>query len=108
MKGERASLPAVDLTLSPEHELLRRTLRDFLAKEVEPVIEEHEKARKFPNEIVQKLGDMGMLGIPFPEEEGGADHRCCQLAVARFERRDHSIGVGERGQPGRDRDHDRH
>jgi hypothetical protein len=33
----------MDLTLSPEHELLRRTLRDFLAKEVEPVVEKHEK-----------------------------------------------------------------
>ena len=78
----RASLPAVDLDLSPEHELLRRTLRDFLAKEVEPVIEKHEKERRFPIEIVQKLGEMGMLGIPFPEDEGGAGLDTLAYAIA--------------------------
>ena len=77
-----ASLPAVDLDLSPEHELLRRTLREFLAKEVEPVIEKHEKERRFPSEIVAKLGEMGMLGIPFPEDEGGAGIDTLAYAIA--------------------------
>jgi butyryl-CoA dehydrogenase len=85
----------MDLTLSPEHELLRRTLRDFLAKEVEPVIEEHEKARKFPTEIVEKLGEMGMLGIPFPEEEGGAglDTLAYAIAVEELSRVWGSLGI---------------
>src|SRR6187402_727007 len=91
----RASLPAMDLTLSPEHELLRKTLRDFLAKEVEPVIEEHEKARRFPTEIVNKLGEMGMLGIPFPEEEGGAglDTLAYAIAVEEISRVWGSLGI---------------
>ncbi len=72
----------MDFDLSPEHELLRRTLRDFLAKEVEPVIEKHEKERRFPIEIVQKLGEMGMLGIPFPEDEGGAGLDTLAYAIA--------------------------
>ena len=72
----------MDLTLSPEHELLRRTLRDYLTKEVEPVIEEHEKQRRFPNAVVTKLGEMGMLGIPFPEEEGGAGLDTLAYAIA--------------------------
>lgn len=72
----------MDLNLSPEHELLRRTLRDFLAKEVEPVIDEHEKERRFPAEIVAELGEMGMLGIPFPEDEGGADLDTLAYAIA--------------------------
>jgi alkylation response protein AidB-like acyl-CoA dehydrogenase len=72
----------VDLNLSPEHELLRRALRDFLAKEVEPVIDEHEKARRFPTEIVTKLGEMGMLGIPFPDEEGGGGLDTLAYAIA--------------------------
>ncbi len=72
----------MDLDLSPEHELLRRTLRDFLAKEVEPVIEKHEKERRFPIEIVNKLGEMGMLGIPFPEDEGGAGLDTLAYAIA--------------------------
>ena len=72
----------MDFDLSPEHELLRRTLRDFLAKEVEPVIDEHEKARKFPTEIVAKLGEMGMLGIPFPDGEGGGGLDTLAYAIA--------------------------
>src|SRR6185503_2857979 len=66
----------------PEHELLRRTLRDFCAKEVEPVIEKHEKERRFPTEIVARLGEMGMLGIPFPEDEGGAGLDTLAYAIA--------------------------
>jgi alkylation response protein AidB-like acyl-CoA dehydrogenase len=85
----------MDLTLSPEHELLRKTLRDFLAKEVEPVIDEHEKARRFPTEIVSKLGEMGMLGIPFPEEEGGAglDTLAYAIAVEEISRVWGSLGI---------------
>jgi len=85
----------VDLDLSPEHELLRRTLRDFLAKEVEPVIEQHEKERRFPSEIVARLGEMGMLGIPFPEDEGGAglDTLAYAIAVDEISRVWGSLGI---------------
>jgi alkylation response protein AidB-like acyl-CoA dehydrogenase len=81
--------------LSPEHELLRRTLRDFLAKEVEPVIDEHEKARRFPTEIVQKLGEMGILGIPFAEDEGGAglDTLAYAIAIEELSRVWGSLGI---------------
>jgi alkylation response protein AidB-like acyl-CoA dehydrogenase len=72
----------VDLDLSPEHELLRRTIRDFAAREVEPVVEEHEKKRQFPAAVVNKLGEMGLLGIPFPEEEGGAGLDTLAYAIA--------------------------
>jgi alkylation response protein AidB-like acyl-CoA dehydrogenase len=85
----------VDLTLSPEHELLRRTLRDYLAKEVEPVIEEHEKQRRFPSAVVEKLGAMGMLGIPFPEKEGGGglDTLAYAIAVEELSRTWGSLGI---------------
>jgi alkylation response protein AidB-like acyl-CoA dehydrogenase len=85
----------VDLTLSPEHELLRRTLRDFCAKEVEPVIEKHEKERRFPAEIVARLGEMGMLGIPFPEDEGGAglDTLAYAIAIEELSRAWGSLGI---------------
>lgn len=62
----------MDFDLSPEHELLRRTIRDFVAREVEPHIDEHEKLRKFPADIVAMLGPIGMLGVPISEENGGA------------------------------------
>jgi alkylation response protein AidB-like acyl-CoA dehydrogenase len=72
----------VDLDLSPEHELLRQTIRDFLAREVEPVVEEHERERRFPADIVAMLGPMGLLGIPYPEEEGGAGLDTLAYAIA--------------------------
>jgi alkylation response protein AidB-like acyl-CoA dehydrogenase len=72
----------VDLDLSPEHELLRRTIRDFAAREIEDRIEEHERERRFPSEIVAKLGPMGLLGINIPQEEGGAGLDTLAYAVA--------------------------
>jgi alkylation response protein AidB-like acyl-CoA dehydrogenase len=72
----------VDLDLSPEHELLRRTIRDFMVKEVAPVVDEHERARRFPVDIVRHLGEMGWLGIPIPEDEGGAGLDTLAYAIA--------------------------
>ena len=53
-----------DFDLPPEHVLLRDTIRDFMLNEVEPHVDEYEKARRFPREIVARLGQMGWLGIP--------------------------------------------
>jgi alkylation response protein AidB-like acyl-CoA dehydrogenase len=72
----------VDLDLSPEHELLRRTIRDFAAREIEPHIDEHERERRFPSDIVAMLGPMGLLGIPIPEDEGGAGLDTLAYAIA--------------------------
>jgi len=72
----------VDFDLSPEHALLRQTIRDFAANEVEPVVDAHEKQRRFPADIVAMLGPMGLLGVPFPEDEGGAGLDTLAYAVA--------------------------
>ncbi len=72
----------MDLDLSPEHELLRQTIRDFAAREVEGVVEEHERERRFPTDIVAMLGPMGLLGINIPEEEGGAGLDTLAYAIA--------------------------
>ena len=74
--------PAVDLDLSTEHALLRSTIRDYMVAEVAPVVEEHERERRFPVEIVRHLGEMGWLGIPFPEDEGGAGLDTLAYAIA--------------------------
>jgi alkylation response protein AidB-like acyl-CoA dehydrogenase len=74
--------PAVDLDLSPEHVLLRETVRDFMLSEVAPVIDEHERARRFPRPIVDRLGALGWLGIPFPEDEGGSGLDTLAYAIA--------------------------
>jgi alkylation response protein AidB-like acyl-CoA dehydrogenase len=72
----------MDFDLSPEHALLRRTIRDFATREIEGVIEEHERERRFPADVVAMLGPMGLLGIPIPEDEGGAGLDTLAYAIA--------------------------
>ena len=73
---------AVDLDLSPEHALLRDTVRSFMEAEVAPLVDEHERARRFPSDVVKRLGEMGWLGIPIPEEDGGAGLDTLAYAIA--------------------------
>jgi alkylation response protein AidB-like acyl-CoA dehydrogenase len=72
----------MDLDLAPEHALLRDTIRDFMTTEVAPHVEEHERERRFPTDIVRRIGEMGWLGIPIPEEEGGAGLDTLAYAIA--------------------------
>jgi butyryl-CoA dehydrogenase len=72
----------MDLDLSPEHALLRTTVRSFMENEVAGVIDEHEREHRFPSEIVRRLGEMGWLGIPVPEEDGGAGMGTLAYAIA--------------------------
>ncbi len=54
-----------------EHEMFRESLRTFIDKEVHPHIDEWEEARRVPKSIWKKFGDMGFLGLGYPEEYGG-------------------------------------
>ena len=85
----------MDLDLAPEHVLLRSTVRDFMENEVAPRIDEHEKARRFPSEIVRRLGEMGWLGIPVAEADGGAgmDTLAYAIAVEEISRVWGSLGI---------------
>jgi len=85
----------MELDLPPEHELLRQTVRDFVRREVEPVIDEHEHERRFPTDVVAMLGPMGLLGVPFPEDEGGAglDTLAYVVAVEELSRVWGSLGI---------------
>ena len=85
----------MDLDLPSEHQLLRATIRDFMVKEVAPEVEEHERAHRFPVEIVRRLGEMGWLGIPIPEDEGGAglDYLAYAIAVEEISRVWGSLGI---------------
>jgi short-chain 2-methylacyl-CoA dehydrogenase len=85
----------VDFDLSPDHELIRRTMRDFAEAEVAPAAEELDRTKAFPYEIVGKLGELGMMGIPFPEEYGGGggDTLAYALAVEELARVDSSVAI---------------
>ncbi len=72
----------MDFDLSPEHALLRDTIRDFMRNEVAPIVDEHERERRFPRPLVDRLGQMGWLGIPIPESEGGAGLDTLAYAIA--------------------------
>ncbi|HEX4521473.1 MAG TPA: acyl-CoA dehydrogenase family protein [Gaiellaceae bacterium] len=81
--------------LPEEHEALRATVRDFARQEIAPVAAELDRTKAFPYEIVAKLGELGLMGIPFPEEYGGAggDSLAYALAVEELARVDSSVAI---------------
>jgi len=85
----------MDFDLSPEHDLIRSTVRDFAEQEVAPVAEQLDREKRFPYEIVAKLGALGLMGIPFPEEYGGAgaDSLAYAIAVEELTRVDSSVAI---------------
>ncbi|HEY3758373.1 MAG TPA: acyl-CoA dehydrogenase family protein [Solirubrobacteraceae bacterium] len=85
----------MDFDLSPDHELIRRTVREFAEGEVAPVAEELDRTKSFPYEIVAKLGALNLMGIPFPQEYGGAgaDTLAYALAVEELTRVDSSVAI---------------
>ena len=85
----------MDFDLSPDHELIRRTVREFAEGEVAPVAEELDRTKAFPYEVVEKLGKLNLMGIPFPEEYGGGggDTLAYALAVEELTRVDSSVAI---------------
>jgi short/branched chain acyl-CoA dehydrogenase len=85
----------MEFELTDEQRLLRDTVRQFAQEEVKPVAEELDREKRFPYEIVAKLGELGLMGIPFPEEYGGggADTLAYVLAVEELARVDSSVAI---------------
>jgi alkylation response protein AidB-like acyl-CoA dehydrogenase len=68
--------------LDDDTQLLQRTVREFAEGEVAPVAEELDRTKAFPYDLVAKMGALGWMGIPFPEEVGGAGGTSLQYAIA--------------------------
>ena len=85
----------MDFDLDDDTELLRKTVRDFAVQEVAPVAEDLDREKRFPYEIVAKMGELGWMGIPFPEDVGGAGGTTLQyaLAVEELTRVDSSVAI---------------
>jgi alkylation response protein AidB-like acyl-CoA dehydrogenase len=61
----------MDFALSPQHLDIRRTVRDFAEREIVPVAGELERRGEFPHDIIRRAAELGLLGVPYPEEVGG-------------------------------------
>src|SRR5712692_6083378 len=85
----------VNFDLSDEHRLIQGTVRDFARGEVAPVAEELDRTKTFPYDIVRRLGELNLMGIPFPEEYGGggSDTLAYALAIEELTRIDSSVAI---------------
>ncbi|MEP6811745.1 MAG: acyl-CoA dehydrogenase family protein [Actinomycetota bacterium] len=81
--------------LTDEQELLRRTVRDFAESRVAPVAEELDREERFPYDLVSELAELGLMGIPIPEEYGGAgaDTVSYAIAIEELTRIDSSVAI---------------
>jgi short/branched chain acyl-CoA dehydrogenase len=88
-------LTSVDLDLSSEHELFRDMVRGFARDRVAPLAEELDREARFPLELVEEMAELGLMGIPFPEEVGGAggDTLAYAIAVEELTRVDSSVAI---------------
>ena len=62
----------MDFDLTPEQQEIKRSVREFAEKEIRPHVMEWDEAQRFPHEILGKLGQLGLMGVPFPTQYGGA------------------------------------
>ncbi len=85
----------MNFQLSDEHEMLRKMVRDFAKKEVEPTAAERDEEERFDRELFTKMAELGLTGIPWAEEHGGigSDYLSYVIAVEELSRVCASTGV---------------
>ncbi len=85
----------MDFDLSSEHELVRSTVREFAQERIAPVAEEIDREHRFPYEIVEGLAELGLMGMPIPEEYGGGgtDTISYAIAIEELTRVDSSVAI---------------
>ena len=85
----------MDFDFADHHKLLRDTVREFAQQEVKPIAEELDRTKSFPYDIVRRLAELDLMGIPFPEEYGGGggDSLAYALAVEELARVDSSVAI---------------
>jgi short/branched chain acyl-CoA dehydrogenase len=85
----------MNFDLTDEQKNIQRLARDFAQQEVKPVAEELDRTKSFPYEIVAQLAELGLMGMPFPEQYGGAgaDNLSYALAIEELGRIDSSVAI---------------
>jgi alkylation response protein AidB-like acyl-CoA dehydrogenase len=72
----------MDLRLSPDQSLLRASVREFAEREIRPHVMEWDRAQAFPEALVRKMADLGLMGIQYPESIGGAAMSAVDYCIA--------------------------
>ena len=85
----------MDFDLSDDQRAIQSLCREFAQEEVRPIAEHHDATATFPYDVVHKMAKLGLMGLPFPEEYGGAgaDTVSYALAVMEISRGDASVGI---------------
>jgi short-chain 2-methylacyl-CoA dehydrogenase len=85
----------LDTRLTEEQQALRKTVEEFAREVVAPVSYQHDRDKSFPYEVVRGMADMGLFGLPFPEEVGGmgGDYFALCLALEELARVDQSVAI---------------
>jgi alkylation response protein AidB-like acyl-CoA dehydrogenase len=85
----------MDFDYSEEQKELRRAIREFAEKEIVPYASEWDEKEEFPKEVIKKLGELGFLGVIFPERYGGAglSYTDYAIVIEELSRADASVGI---------------
>ncbi|WP_217586380.1 acyl-CoA dehydrogenase [Lentibacillus saliphilus] len=85
----------MQLTFTDEQQMMQKMVRDFARQEVAPEVERMEREDRFPKELIQKMGDLGLMGIPIPEKYGGSgmDFTSYIIAIHELSKVSAALGV---------------
>ncbi|TFJ93388.1 acyl-CoA dehydrogenase [Lentibacillus salicampi] len=85
----------MNLHLTEEQNMMRKMVRDFAVKDVQPEVERMEREDRFPTELIQKMGELGLMGVPVPETYGGSgmDYTSYIIAIHELAKVSATLGV---------------
>jgi acyl-CoA dehydrogenase len=85
----------MNLVFTEEQQMMQKMVRDFAQKEIAPAIEHMEETEEFPRHLIKKMAELGLMGIPIPEEYGGAgmDFTSYIIAINELSKVSATIGV---------------
>jgi acyl-CoA dehydrogenase len=84
----------VQLTFTEEQEMMRKMVRDFAQAEIEPIVEHMDETDEFPREVINKMAELGLMGIPIPEQYGGVEMDFTSYIIAIHELSKVSATIG--------------
>jgi alkylation response protein AidB-like acyl-CoA dehydrogenase len=83
----------IDFSLTEEQEMFRKTLREFAAGEIGPLAESSDRSGEYPRQLFRRMGELGYLGVPFPEQHGGSGQDAVTFAILAEELAKPSAGI---------------